>query len=97
VSAAHPDVVARLKEGLDRAIGAAGEAESRRAPDPEAAEKLRALGYVQGPFGPGLEGRSQGHGGRGHAHRARGRALPRHAAAAAAYRPIACAIRPTRS
>jgi tetratricopeptide (TPR) repeat protein len=89
VSAAHPDVVARLKEGLDRAIGAAGEAESRRAPDPEAAEKLRALGYLQGPSARGsgadpkdmvdvamLIARAAG-------------PFRDHAAAAAAYRPIA--------
>jgi arylsulfatase A-like enzyme len=88
VAAAHPDVVARMKEGLDRAIGAAGEAESRRAPDPEAAEKLRALGYVQGPSARGsgadpkdmvdvalLIARAAG-------------PFRDHAAAAAAYRPI---------
>ncbi len=49
VAAAHPDVMARLQEGLARAIGASGETESRRGPDPDAAERLRALGYVQGP------------------------------------------------
>lgn len=89
VAAAHPDVVARLRAGLDRAIGTAGEAESRRGPDRDAAERLRALGYVQGPEGRGggadpkdmidvalLIARAAG-------------PFPDQAAAAAAYRPIA--------
>jgi choline-sulfatase len=53
VAAAHADVVARMSSDLDRAIGAFGEAESRRAPDAESAERLRALGYVQGPQAAG--------------------------------------------
>jgi choline-sulfatase len=88
VAAAHPDVVARMREGLDRAIGTYGEAESRRAPDPDAAERLRALGYVQGTQAKGsgadpkdmvdvalLIARAAG-------------PFRDHAAAAAAYRPI---------
>jgi Flp pilus assembly protein TadD len=78
-----------MKEGLDRALGASGEAESRRAPDAETAERLRALGYVQGPSAKGsgadpkdmvdvamLIARAAG-------------PFRDHAAAAAAYRPIA--------
>jgi len=89
VAAAHPDVVARMREGLDRALGSWGEAESRRAPDPETAERLRSLGYVQGPSAQGsgadpkdmidvalLIARAAG-------------PFRDHAAAAAAYRPIA--------
>ena len=89
VAAAHPDVVARMREDLDRAMGTFGEAESRRAADPEAAERLRALGYVQGPQAKGsgadpkdmvdvalLIARAAG-------------PFRDHAAAAAAYRPIA--------
>jgi Flp pilus assembly protein TadD len=89
IAAAHPEVVARMREGLDRAIGASGEAESRRAPDPEAAERLRALGYVQGSQAKGsgadpkdmvdvalLIARAAG-------------PFRDHEAAAAAYRPIA--------
>ncbi|HEV7500808.1 MAG TPA: tetratricopeptide repeat protein, partial [Vicinamibacteria bacterium] len=89
VAAAHPDVVARLRAGLEGAIGAAGEAESRRPPDGDTAERLRALGYVQGP---------EGHGGGADPKdmidvalliaRAAG-PFPDQAAAAAAYRPIA--------
>ena len=89
VAAAHPDVVARMREDLDRAMGTFGDAESRRAGDPEAAERLRALGYVQGPQAKGsgadpkdmvdvalLIARAAG-------------PFRDHAAAAAAYRPIA--------
>jgi len=89
VAAAHPDVVARMREDLDRAMGTFGEAESRRAADPGAAERLRALGYVQGPQAKGsgadpkdmvdvalLIARAAG-------------PFRDHAAAAAAYRPIA--------
>lgn len=49
VSAVHPDVAARLGAELERVIVASGEVESRRGPDPDAAERLRSLGYVQGP------------------------------------------------
>ena len=41
---------------------ALGEVESRRAPDAETAERLRALGYVQGPQAARLGGGPQGHG-----------------------------------
>jgi len=53
VAAAHPDVVARLRGELDQAVAGWGEVESRHGPDPEAAERLRSLGYVQGPQGGG--------------------------------------------
>ena len=43
----------RLSAALDATLRRFGEAESRRGPDPEAAERLRALGYVQGPEGRG--------------------------------------------
>jgi arylsulfatase A-like enzyme len=89
VAAAHPDVAARMREDLDRAMGTFGDAESRRAGDPEAAERLRVLGYVQGPQARGsgadpkdmvdvalLIARAAG-------------PFRDHAAAAAAYRPIA--------
>jgi arylsulfatase A-like enzyme len=48
-----PDVAARLSAALDASLARLGDAESRRRPDPEAAERLRALGYVQGPEGRG--------------------------------------------
>ncbi|HUG53506.1 MAG TPA: sulfatase-like hydrolase/transferase [Vicinamibacteria bacterium] len=89
LAAARPDLVARLRQGLDEALAASGEAESRRGPDPDAAERLRALGYVQGPEARGsgadpkdmldvalLIARATG-------------PFRDHAAAAAAYRPIA--------
>ena len=89
VAGAHGGVVARLSSDLDRALGAFGEAESRRAPDAETAERLRALGYVQGPQAAGsgadpkdmidvalMIARAAG-------------PFRDHAAAAAAYRPIA--------
>jgi tetratricopeptide (TPR) repeat protein len=89
VAGAHADVVARMRNDLDRAVGAFGEAESRRAPDAETAERLRALGYVQGPQARGsgadpkdmvdvalMIARAAG-------------PFRDHAAAAAAYRPIA--------
>jgi choline-sulfatase len=89
VIAEHADVAARLRGDLERAIAAMGEVESRRAPDAEAAERLRALGYVQGP-----QGRGSGADPKDMADvalmiaRAAG-PFRDHAAAAAAYRPIA--------
>jgi tetratricopeptide (TPR) repeat protein len=53
LAAEIPDVAARLSAALDASLARLGEAESRRGPDPEAAERLRALGYVQGPEGRG--------------------------------------------
>jgi arylsulfatase A-like enzyme len=53
LAAELPDVAARLSAALDASLARLGEAESRRGPDPEAAERLRALGYVQGPEGRG--------------------------------------------
>lgn len=44
----------RAFEGaLSKALGAIGEKSARRAPDAESAERLRSLGYVQGPGGRG--------------------------------------------
>jgi tetratricopeptide (TPR) repeat protein len=53
LAAEIPDVAARLSAALDASLARLGDAESRRGPDPEAAERLRALGYVQGPEGRG--------------------------------------------
>ncbi len=49
----EPVVAARLAGALEAALQRMGDALSRRAPDPETAERLRALGYVQGPGGRG--------------------------------------------
>jgi choline-sulfatase len=89
VVAEHADVAARLRGDLERSMAAMGEVESRRAPDADAAERLRALGYVQGP-----QGRGSGADPKDMADvalmiaRAAG-PFRDHAAAAAAYRPIA--------
>jgi Flp pilus assembly protein TadD len=48
IAAAEPAIAARLSTALDEAIATAGEAESRQRVDPETAERLRSLGYVQG-------------------------------------------------
>jgi Flp pilus assembly protein TadD len=48
-----PQVAARMEAELDAALARWGDGESRRGPDPEAAERLRSLGYVQGPEGRG--------------------------------------------
>jgi arylsulfatase A-like enzyme len=53
LSAADPRRVALLSEALDQALARMGERTSGRAPDTEAAERLRALGYAQGPGGRG--------------------------------------------
>lgn len=45
--------VARLEARLAASLQALGERESRRGPDAAAAERLRALGYVQGPQAAG--------------------------------------------
>jgi arylsulfatase A-like enzyme len=44
---------AALDAALGRALEEMGEHEAQRGPDPEAAERLRALGYAQGPGGEG--------------------------------------------
>jgi arylsulfatase A-like enzyme len=49
LAGSSPEVAARLSSALDSALAGMGDAESRRGPDPEAVERLRALGYVQGP------------------------------------------------
>jgi Flp pilus assembly protein TadD len=53
LKALQPAVAERLAGRLEAALGRMGDVESRRAPDAEAAERLRALGYVQGPGGRG--------------------------------------------
>jgi choline-sulfatase len=50
---ADPSRAAALDSALGQALAAMGELESRRGPDQEAAERLRALGYAQGPGGVG--------------------------------------------
>lgn len=52
--AAEDPVRARAMDAaLARALAVTGEKNAVRAPDPESAERLRALGYVQGPGGRG--------------------------------------------
>jgi choline-sulfatase len=89
VVAEHPDVAARLRGDLERAMAAMGEVESRHVPDAETAERLRALGYVQGPQarGSGADPKDMADVALMIA-RAAG-PFRDHAAAAAAYRPIA--------
>jgi arylsulfatase A-like enzyme len=50
---ADPQRAAALDGALGLALEEMGERETQRAPDPEAAERLRALGYAQGPGGAG--------------------------------------------
>lgn len=49
----EPDVARRMASALEAALESTREAESRQAPGAEAAERLRALGYAQGPGGRG--------------------------------------------
>jgi choline-sulfatase len=53
LSAREPAVRDRLEAALAATLERLGDAEARRGADPEAAERLRALGYVQGPGGRG--------------------------------------------
>ena len=53
LASAQPDIVARLSATLDTVLAAAGEAQTPRPVDPETAERLRSLGYVQGMGGGG--------------------------------------------
>ncbi|MET0554210.1 MAG: tetratricopeptide repeat protein, partial [Vicinamibacteria bacterium] len=53
LAASEPVRVARMTAALDESLARMGERTSGRAPDPEAAERLRALGYAQGPGGAG--------------------------------------------
>lgn len=53
VAARLPGPLADLSAGLDRALAAMGERETAARVDAGAAERLRALGYVQGPGGRG--------------------------------------------
>ena len=55
LAATRRDAATRLASALDRAQQDLGETESRHGPDPEAVERLRALGYAQG-----LEGKGSG-------------------------------------
>ncbi len=51
LSAREPAVRARLSAALEALLRRLGDTETRAAPDAEAGERLRALGYVQGPGG----------------------------------------------
>jgi choline-sulfatase len=53
LAASDPRRAALMGEALDAALARMGERSSVRAIDPEAAERLRALGYAQGPGGAG--------------------------------------------
>ena len=53
LAADRPELVAQLERELQAALGRMGEVENRRTPDAVAAERLRSLGYVQGPGGRG--------------------------------------------
>jgi predicted Zn-dependent protease len=53
IAADRPALTERLERELQAALARMGEAESHRAPDSAAAERLRSLGYVQGPGGRG--------------------------------------------
>jgi choline-sulfatase len=53
LSAREPAVRERLSVALEAMLRRLGDDETRRGPDPEAAERLRALGYIQGPGGAG--------------------------------------------
>ena len=81
--------VARLSAALDAALEAAGDAHARRAVDPETAERLAALGYVQGGAegGSGADPKDKVEVAARIA-RAAG-PFPDHASAVAAYRAIA--------
>ena len=51
LAASEPAVRERMAGALEARLRTMGEAEARRGPDSEAQERLRALGYVQGPGG----------------------------------------------
>jgi len=53
LSAREPEVLARMSAALDGALATSGESSTPRAVEPEAAERLRALGYAVGPGGRG--------------------------------------------
>jgi tetratricopeptide (TPR) repeat protein len=53
LSAREPAARDRLAATLEAMLARLGDAESPRGPDADAAERLRALGYVQGPGGRG--------------------------------------------
>jgi len=53
LAAAQPELLRRMSGALDAALAASGEKDSARAADAESVERLRTLGYVQGPGGRG--------------------------------------------
>lgn len=53
LAAARPQELRRLAGSLEAELATIGERDSRVPRDPDAAERLRALGYVQGPGGRG--------------------------------------------
>jgi choline-sulfatase len=53
LAAREPERVASMEAALEAALAANGERDSKQALDPETAERLRALGYVQSPGGRG--------------------------------------------
>jgi choline-sulfatase len=53
LAAREPDRLRSMASALGAALAASGEGQSTHAVEPEAAERLRALGYVQGPGGRG--------------------------------------------
>jgi arylsulfatase A-like enzyme len=89
LAAGDAATVARLSAELDALLAAAGETHARRAVDPETAERLGALGYVQGGAerGSGADPKDKVEVARRIA--AAAGPFPDHASAAAAYRAIA--------
>jgi arylsulfatase A-like enzyme len=89
LAAARPRDVARLEAALARLLDSAGEKETRRALEPDAAERLRALGYVQGPQGAGSGADPKDKVEVARRIAAAAGPFPNEAAAAAAYRDLA--------
>ena len=85
----EPETARRLASELEGALARLGESESRREADPEAAERLRALGYVQGPGGRGSGADPKDRVDVALAIARASGPFPDHAAAARAYREIA--------
>ncbi len=53
LAAAHPGLTVSLERELQAALERMGDVEALRAADPDTSERLRSLGYVQGPGGRG--------------------------------------------
>jgi arylsulfatase A-like enzyme/cytochrome c-type biogenesis protein CcmH/NrfG len=53
LAARQPDVLQKMASALERALDTFGDSAAHRALEPDAAERLRALGYAQGPGGRG--------------------------------------------